>query len=115
MIMSLKSREHWIEELYHHRKVVTEYIIKGMLPLSTVESPAFKRLIDQISPCPVQLPNRKTLSLHLEQAYKSMIKKIKETLEGVDKVSTTADVWTSHQRSYLGMTVHRINQKSLKR
>ena len=77
MIMSLKSREHWIEELYHHRKVVTEYIIKGMLPLSTVESPAFKRLIDQISLRPVQLPNWKTLSLHLEHACESMIKKIR--------------------------------------
>ena len=44
-----------------------------------------------------------------------MMKKIKETLEGVDNVSTTADVWTAHHRSYLGMTVHWIDQKSLKR
>ena len=44
-----------------------------------------------------------------------MMKKIKEILEGVDKVSTTADVWTAHQRSYLGMTIHWIDKKSLKR
>ena len=97
------------------RKVVTEYIIDDMLPLSTVESSAFKKLVNELSPCPVQLPDRKTLSSHIEQAYESMMRKIKDTLEGVDNVSTTADVWTAHHRSYLGMTVHWIDQTSLKR
>ena len=97
------------------RKVVTEYIIDDMLPLSTVESSAFRKLVNELSPWPVQLPDRKTISSHIEQAYESMMKKIKETLEGVDNVSTTADVWTAHHRSYLGMTVHWIDQKSLKR
>jgi len=32
-----------------------------------------------------------------------MVKKVKELLETVDGVSTTADVWTAHHRSYLGM------------
>ena len=32
----------------------------------------------------------------------------------VENVSTTADVWTAHHRSYLGMTVHWIDDKSLK-
>ena len=44
-----------------------------------------------------------------------MKKKIKATLREVDNVSATADVCTVHHRSYLGMTVHWINQKSLKR
>ena len=44
-----------------------------------------------------------------------MMKKIKENLEEVEKVSTTADVWTAHHRSYLGMTIHWIDEKSLKR
>ena len=37
------------------RKLVTEYIIDDMLPLTTVESPAFKKLIDAFSlqPCTV--------------------------------------------------------------
>ena len=97
------------------RKLVTEYTVDDMLPLTTVESPTFKKLVDELSPHPVQLPDRKTLSSHLEQAYESMMKKIKEILEGVDKVSTTADVWTAHHRSYLGMTIHWIDKKSLKR
>ena len=43
-----------------------------------------------------------------------MMKKIKETLEGVDNISTTTDVWTAHHRSYLSMTVHWIDQKRQK-
>ena len=43
-----------------------------------------------------------------------MMKKIKEILEGVDKVFTTADVWMAHHSSYLGMTIHWIDKKSLK-
>ena len=97
------------------RKLVTEYIIDDILPLTTVESPAFKKLIDELSPHPVQLPDRKTICSHLEQVYKSMMKKIKENLEEVEKVSTTADVWTTHHRSYLGITIHWIDEKSLKR
>lgn len=97
------------------KKVVTEYIIDDMLPLSTVESSAFRKLVNELSPGTVQLPDRKTLSSNIKQAYESMMKKIKETLEGVDNVSTTADVWMAHHRSYLGMTVHWIDQKSLKR
>ena len=57
------------------RKLVTEYIIDDMFPLITVESPAFKKLVDELSPHPVQLPDRKTICLHLEQVYESMMKK----------------------------------------
>ena len=60
------------------RKLVTEYLIDDMLPLTTVESPAFKKLIDAFSPRPVQLPDRKTLCSHSEQAYESMMNKIKK-------------------------------------
>ena len=94
------------------RKLVTEYIIDDMLPLTTVESPAFKKLINSFSPHPVQLPDRKTISLHVNQAYESMMK---DNLAEVERVTTTADVWTAHHKNYLGMTVHWINEKSLKR
>ena len=90
-------------------------VIDDMLPLSAVESSAFRKLVTELLPCPVHLPDRKTLSSHIEQAYESMMRKIKDTLEGVDNVSSTADVWMAHHRSYLGMTAHWIDQTSLKR
>jgi len=56
-------------------KLVTEYIINDMIPLSTVESSTFRKLVNEFSLCPVQLPDRKTIFSHIEQAYESMMKK----------------------------------------
>ena len=44
-----------------------------------------------------------------------MVKKIKESMEEVEEVSTTADIWMTYHRGYLGMTVHWIDEKSSKR
>ena len=91
------------------RGLVAEYTIEDMLPLSTVESSAFKRLVCDTagtSLSNVQLPDRKSFTLFLDKAYNSVIAKVKATLETVERVCITADVWTSSQRSYLGMTMH---------
>lgn len=62
------------------RTLVAEYVISNMLPLSTVESPAFKKLIEGIS-LSVDMPSRKSLVLHLDKACESMMAKL--TLEEV--------------------------------
>ena len=77
-----------------------------MLPLSTVESEVFRRLIAGVSSAQLQVPDRKSLKLHLDKVFEAMEQKVKATLEVVDAVSTTADVWTGHNRSYLSRTVH---------
>ena len=50
----------------------------------------------------------------LPNMYDLMVKKLKEALEAVDSVSTTANVWTANHRSNLGMTVHWIDRDTLK-
>ena len=95
------------------RNLLSEYVIEDVLPLSTVESAAFRKLIGGI--CSTQVPDRKSFTAHMDKLYDAMVKKVKEILETVDFVSTTADVWTAHNRSYLGMTVHWINPITLKR
>ena len=92
------------------RRLISEYVVEDVLPLSTVESPAFRKLIGGISSA--QIPDRKSFTQHLDKAYDEMEKKV-EALENIDSVSTTADVWTAHNRSYFGMTVHWINPVSL--
>ena len=91
--------------------LISEYVVEDVLPLSTVESPAFRRLISGMSS--VQVPDRKSFTQHLDKAYEEMEKKIKETLESIDLVSTTANVWTAHNCSYFGMTAHWIDPISL--
>ena len=95
------------------RTLISEYIIEDMLPLSTVESQAFRRLIGGISSA--QVPDRKSLAVHLDKVFEDMEQKVKAALEAIDAVSTTADVWTGHNRSYLGMTAHWINPTTLMR
>ena len=76
------------------RSLVAKYIIEDMLPLSTVESLAFKKLICGTSSSNVQLPDRKSLTLFLDKAYESML--VKGALEAVERVCTTADAWTAN-------------------
>jgi len=73
--------------------LISEYVIEEVLPLSTVESPGFRKLIGGI--CSVQVPDRKSFTQHLDKAFEEMEKKIKAALETIDSVSTTADIWTS--------------------
>ena len=60
------------------RKLVTKHIIDDILPLTTEESPTFKKPIESFLPHPVELPG-KAIS-HIEKAYESMMKKINGNL-----------------------------------
>ena len=84
-----------------------------MLPLSTVESPAFRRLIGGLY-C-TQVPDRKSFTLYLDRLYDQMVQRVKEALEKVEYVSTTVDMWTAHNGSFLGMTAHWIDPVTLRR
>ena len=77
-------------------RLISEYVVEDVLPISTVESPAFRKLIGGISSA--QVPDRKALTQHLDKTYDGIEKKVKEALEKVDAVSTTADVWTAHNQ-----------------
>lgn len=51
----------------------------------------------------VRLPQRKTFASDLEREYATMEANLKAELEEVDFVSTTADIWTANNRSYMGI------------
>jgi len=79
-----------------------------MLTLPTVESQGFRRLIGGLSS--TNVPDRKTpVALNLDKVFEVLEQKVKTTLEGTGAVSTTAYLWTAHNRSYFGMTVHWFN------
>ena len=46
------------------RSLLSEYIIENMQPLSPVESPAFRKLMNSI--CTTQLPDRKSFTQHFD-------------------------------------------------
>ena len=67
-------------------KLISEYVIEDVLPLSTVESPDFRKLMGGISSA--QVPDRKSFTLRLDKAFDEIEKEVKATLEGIDSVST---------------------------
>uniref|UniRef100_A0A8C7XYA4 BED-type domain-containing protein n=1 Tax=Oryzias sinensis TaxID=183150 RepID=A0A8C7XYA4_9TELE len=102
-----------LEEL---NQLVAGYIVEEMLPLSTVDSSSFRRIIDKIpSNNNVHLPHRKSFTSYLENEYKKMKAALKLALDDVQFVSSTADIWTANNRSYMGVTIHWFNQDTLER
>lgn len=98
-------------------RLIARYVVEDMKPISTVESHAFRQLISHI---PVRgragkAPSRKTFSSFLDQEYANMESELKNTLDMVEYISTTADIWTVHNKSFLGVTAHWINAQNMKR
>uniref|UniRef100_A0A8C1Z2W8 BED-type domain-containing protein n=1 Tax=Cyprinus carpio TaxID=7962 RepID=A0A8C1Z2W8_CYPCA len=91
-------------------KAIARYIVENMQPVSTVESPAFRQLISMIT-CSggTQQMGRKTFSNYLDKEYSKMESELKTTFEGLDYIAITADIWSVHNKSFLGMTAHWIN------
>ncbi|XP_056138781.1 uncharacterized protein K02A2.6-like, partial [Lampris incognitus] len=56
------------------------------------------------------LPDRKTFAKDLDKAYAAMEKQLKNKLDAQDYVSATADIWSSNNESFLGVTVHWIDE-----
>ena len=44
-----------------------------------------------------------------------MDQRVRSTLDGINFVCTTADVWTAHNKTFFGMTVHWIDPSTLQR
>uniref|UniRef100_A0A3Q3MSV0 BED-type domain-containing protein n=1 Tax=Labrus bergylta TaxID=56723 RepID=A0A3Q3MSV0_9LABR len=84
------------------RRLVAEYVVEDMQPLSTVESPAFKKLVSKI---PTNASNDKVTAAAA----------LKKTLDAQQYVSTTADIWSANNKSFMGVTVHWIDADALTR
>ena len=80
-----------------------------LLPLSFVEAPEFKDLMQLADPR-YTLPSRKHLTNQLIPAKTTEIEnKLKKVFQDLKNVCVTVDIWTSKQmRSFLGVTVHFI-------
>lgn len=55
------------------------------------------------------------LKRDLNEEFDTFTQNLSLVLENVSYVCTTADIWSMHHRSYLGMTIHWIDHKDLKR
>lgn len=96
-------------------QLVIKFVVNETQPLSIVDKPSFVSLVKLGLPKDLKVMCRKTLKLHINNLYLSMIDNITSTLENVMYVATTADCWSKGKRGYLGVTCHWIDSKSLHR
>ncbi|XP_044058674.1 uncharacterized protein LOC122879066 [Siniperca chuatsi] len=96
-------------------RAVSRYLVKGLHPLSTVESPWFREMTKTLNP-KYHLPSRDQLINTLIPSWYSVEKKhvIKELLQ-VSEAAVTCDRWTSFAHDhYLTVTLHFIMKGQMK-
>uniref|UniRef100_UPI003AB020EE E3 SUMO-protein ligase ZBED1-like n=1 Tax=Centroberyx gerrardi TaxID=166262 RepID=UPI003AB020EE len=101
-------------------RAVTTFVVKGLHPLATVETPWFGEMIKTLNP-QYSPPSRESLSNHLIPDWYNVEKEnIISELKNVSKVAITTDGWSSTcQDRYLTVTAHyltegKMQQKVLK-
>lgn len=85
------------------KTLVFDYIVNEMCPLRTCEKPSFKRLITGLTGSNDSIiPNRRQLSKHLDNKYESYVSMLMDLIAKSSFVCTTADIWSTNNRSYMG-------------
>ena len=96
--------------------LIGRYVVENMLPISTVESDSFRALISKIPrKVGVGPPCRKTFSKYIDTEYARMNAELKKEFEQLEYLATTADIWTAHNKSFLGVTAHWMHPENMKR
>lgn len=95
-------------------KLVLNFICEGLQPFAVVDQPSFKELVTTLQP-QAKVISRTTVRARIGNAADQLKKTMIAELDKVKFVATTTDCWSAHQKSYLGVTCHWIEEKSLER
>lgn len=118
---SSSSNTESIREAFKRRKRISpaellnrivRYIICSMSPIRTVEEPTFPLLLREVSSIPdLTIPCRQTVSNEITSLYYKWKNDLKTSFKTIKYVCQTADVWSTRTRSFMGITVHWIDEK----
>ena len=86
-----------------HHALIFDFVIGSTQPFLLVEDADFHKLIEGISGGKTPMCTE-TLMQHIDKVFQSMKGSITRKLHGIHTICTTADIWTAHHRSYLGVT-----------
>ena len=95
-------------------EAVVNLIVGALLPLRIVEIKEFVELITTLQPN-LHVMGRKALRGRINDAAKTMKKRVVAVLNDQTHVATTTDCWSSYGKSYIGVTVHWIDNATLER
>ncbi|XP_077513696.1 uncharacterized protein LOC144124718 isoform X2 [Amblyomma americanum] len=94
--------------------LIVRFVVDGLHSLSTVEEPGFVALITGLRPGSTVI-SRRTLGRRIDEEWEKMLGDVRLKLSDQDYVATTADIWSTPHRSFMGVTVHWIDRNSLSR
>jgi hypothetical protein len=86
-------------------KLFMNFMVQEMLPAKLVDSPALRKWAAYLNK-EVRLPSRRTFMRRLKDWADEGRAKVMEVLSEADHVATTSDLWTAHNRSFIGITAH---------
>lgn len=81
------------------------YIVKSMLPLVEVEKEGFRDLVGGLAENFI-IKHRRFFTDKLKNEFQLVKTRLISALAEAKHVSTTADLWSSRRRTFIGMTVH---------
>lgn len=92
-------------------RAVLLFIVRGMHPLSLVDSCHFTTLVKALDPR-IELPCRSTLTtVLLPNLYEEAKRKLQSEIDSVDHVALTADGWTSITGDSYVTVIHFISNQ----
>ncbi|XP_046401632.1 uncharacterized protein LOC124167689 [Ischnura elegans] len=95
-------------------KDIMHYIIHSMKPVRTVEDENFMRMFQHIDPS-VQIMSRRTMGRKLNLMFENVNQNLASKFTEIQFMTSTADIWSTKHRSFLGVTAHWINDETLTR
>lgn len=91
-----------------------DLMIDEMLPSRLTDSSAAEKFMHYLNP-KFKVPSRKKYMNIIKKQFEVGKAKLNSLLQDIEYVATTADCWSAHNRSFLGMTVHWIKPDTLER
>lgn len=85
------------------------FVIDGNLSFNSVQLKSFQELLETVSGRKIVIPTRHKFMQTLDSEYAKTKEALIKTLSQQENLCITADAWSSRAQSYLGVTVHFIN------
>ncbi|XP_045030694.1 uncharacterized protein LOC123473663 [Daphnia magna] len=92
-----------------------DYMVGSLLPIRHVDSKELKTFCNGISHGNFKIMCRQTIAKKIEDRFQASKQALAQILSKLTSICTTADVWKSRGRSYMGVTCHWLDTETLLR